>query len=29
MLQEMPHEEYQTLLYIFNDIRRLQHWPAP
>jgi hypothetical protein len=29
MLQEMPHEGYQTLLYIFNAIRRLQYWPAP
>ena len=29
MLQEMPHEEYQTLLHIFNAIRRLQYWPAP
>jgi len=28
MLQEMPHEGYQTLLYIFNAIRRLQYWPA-
>ena len=24
MLQEMPHEGYQTLLYIFNAIRGLQ-----
>jgi potassium voltage-gated channel Eag-related subfamily H protein 8 len=29
MLQEMPHERYQTLLYIFNAIRRLEYWPAP
>ena len=29
MLQEMPHEGYQTLLYIFNAIRGLQYWPAP
>jgi hypothetical protein len=29
MLQEMPHEGYQTLLHIFNVIRRLQYWPAP
>ena len=29
MLQEMPHEGYQTLLYIFNAICRLQYWPAP
>jgi hypothetical protein len=28
MLQEMPHEGYKTLLYIFNAIRRLQYWPA-
>jgi hypothetical protein len=28
MLQEMPHKGYQTLLYIFNAIRRLQYWPA-
>ena len=29
MLQEMPHEGYQNLLYIFNAISRLQYWPAP
>jgi hypothetical protein len=29
MLKEMPCEGYQTLLYIFNAIRRLQSWPAP
>jgi hypothetical protein len=29
MLQEMPHEGYQTLLYIFDAIRRLPYWPAP
>jgi hypothetical protein len=29
MLQEMLHEGYQTLLYIFNAIHRLQYWPAP
>ena len=29
MLKEMPREGYQTLLYIFNAIRRLQYWPAP
>jgi hypothetical protein len=28
MLQEMPHDGYQTVLYIFNAIRRLQYWPA-
>jgi len=28
MLQEIPHEGYQTLLYIFNAIRRLQYWPT-
>jgi len=25
----MPHEGYQTLLYIFNAMCRLQYWPAP
>jgi len=25
----MPHEGYQTLLYIFNAISRLQYWSAP
>jgi len=29
MLKEMPREGYQTLLYIFNAIRRIQYWPAP
>jgi len=29
MLQEMSHEGYQTILYIFNAILKLQYWPAP
>jgi len=29
MLQEMPPEGLQTLLYIFNAITRLEYWPVP
>jgi len=27
--QEMPHEGYLNLLYIFNATRRLEYWPKP
>ena len=29
MLQEMPPEGLQTLLYIFNAINRVEYWPVP
>jgi hypothetical protein len=29
MMQEMPPEGLQTLLYIFNAITRLEYWPVP
>jgi potassium voltage-gated channel Eag-related subfamily H protein 8 len=29
MIQEMPLEGLQTLLYIFNAITRLEYWPVP